>query len=418
MNGVVEAAQCAGAGRETPFHPDSLSGEFRALHRQLPLAGDPANDLLSLPDDLLIYLVSLVRNTPAPPPRRSRDEWQAFLSLLRPHWIYPLIAFHLRSWPEECRPPQEIREYLERISLSATARTLLAGQQIHVVTRAMKEAGVPVILLKGSALARTVYPDPTLRQSSDIDMIVLPDVIPAAEAVLEKLGYTCPAKIFHIYPYADHHEKFFAPGKGLRLQLHWATANEFGLFSDTWLDAAFSRRITVNSGGVSFDTFCPADQLLYLVFHDAFQHRMIRLDWIGDIARVMQLISSREEWEELIRQSVENNVRIPLEHCLAAARFWSGVPLPDGAREFSTWPAPSAGEVRLQKKISHARLLFISRLILAMQQRPGVYEKLRFVRMFLLPPASLLWEYRTSASPLDIPLAHLRRWSRIVTFRL
>ena len=395
-----------------------LPETLRRIHKNLPLAGDPANDLLSSPDDLLIYLVSLVRNTPFNPPHRSPDEWQAFLSLLRPHWIYPLIASHLRSWPEECQPPQEIREYLERIALTATARTLLAGQQIQAVTRAMKEAGVPIILLKGPALARTVYPDPTLRQSSDIDMIVLPDAIPAAEAVLEDLGYTCPAKIFHIYPYADHHEKFFPKGKGLRLQLHWATANEFGLFSEDWLDAAFSRRISVHADGVSFDTFCPADQLLYLVFHDAFQHRTIRLDWIGDIARVMHQIHSREEWEELVRQSVENNVRIPLEHCLAAATVWSGTPLPEGAGEFSTWPSPSAGEVRLQKKISAARILFISRLILAMQQRPGVYEKLRFVRMFLLPPASLLWEYRKSPSSLDIPLAHLRRWSRIVTFRL
>jgi len=418
MHGDSDQGNPSGFFPDSPDQMDSIPAILRELHKDLPLAGDPVNDLLSLPDDFLRYLVFLVRNIPVAPPRRSRDEWQAFHSLLPPHWIYPLIASHLRSWPEECQPPQEIREYLERISLTSTARTLLAGQQIQAVTRAMKEANVPIILLKGPALARTVYPDPSLRQSSDIDMIVQPHTIPAAEAVLEKLGYTCPAKIFHIYPYADHHEKFFPPKKGLRLQLHWATANEFGLFSDDWLDRAFSRRITVTSGGVSFDTFCPADQLLYLVFHDAFQHRTIRLDWIGDIARVMQQIHSRAEWEELIRQAARNNVRIPLEHCLAAASFWSGAPLPKGAGEFSAWPAPSAGEVRLQKKFSRARLFFISRLILAMQQRPGVYEKMRFVRMFLLPPAPLLWEYRKSSSSLDIPLAHLRRWSRIVTFRL
>lgn len=398
--------------------PASLPRMLREFHKQLPLAGDPGNALLALPDAHLLYLVSLIRNTPTAPPQLSRNDWDAFISLLRPHWVYSLIAYNLHTWPEKCLPPQEIMEELTRISLTASARTLLAGQQIRAVTRAMAEAGVPAILLKGPALARTVYPDPALRQSADIDLIVRPEDIPAAEAVLEGLGYTCPAKIYQIYPYADHHEKFFPLGKGLRLQLHWAIAQEYGLFTEDWLDRAFSRRITVHSDELSFDTFCPTDQILYLVFHDAFQHRAIRLDWIGDISRVMKEIHSREEWEDLIQQSVQNNVRIPLEHCLAAASLWSGTPLPAGAGDLSAWPAPSEREVRIQKKYTRARLFFISRLFLALQQRPGVCGKLRFIQVFLLPPMPLLWEYRKSSSLFDVPLAHLRRWSRIVTFRL
>ncbi|MDO9327070.1 MAG: nucleotidyltransferase family protein, partial [Methanoregula sp.] len=259
----------------------TLPGTLRELHRHLPLAGDPENALLSLPDDLLTYLISAIRNTPCMPLDLTPEEWHTFLSLLRPHWIFPLVTFHVQTWPEACRPPREIMEYLNKNFQTASARTLLAGVQIQAVANAMRDAGIPVILLKGHALARTVYPDPALRQSSDIDMLVQPHNFPVAEAVLEKLGYSCPAKIFHIYPYGDHHEKFFPPGnKGLRLQLHWATDNEFGLFAEGWLDEAFSRRITIQAGNLSFDTFCDADQLLYLVFHDAFQHRSIRLDWV------------------------------------------------------------------------------------------------------------------------------------------
>lgn len=418
MYGKEQPVQQPGVQGEDPPSPGSVAAAVRSIHQSLPLAGDPVNALLDLPDDLLFYLVTLLRNTPCPAPQVSRRDWDTLIRLLRPHWVYPLISYHLNAWPEECRPPKEFLEELNRISLSATARTLLAGRQIGAVTGALREVGIPAILLKGPALARTVYPDPTLRQSSDIDLIVLPQDITAAEDVLERLGYRCPAKVFHICPCADHHEKFFPKAHGFRLQLHWATAHEFGLFPESWLQEAFARRIIVHSDGITFDTFCPPDQLLYLVFHDAFQHRAIRLDWIYDISRVMQEIPSRDKWDDLIRQSVTNTVRIPLEHCLAAASLWSGTPLPPGAADPSLWPAPSEREVRIQKKYSAPRLFFLSRLFLAMQQRPGCIEKLRYVQIFLLPPAPLLWEYRKSSSPLDIPLAHLRRWSRIVTFRL
>ena len=44
---------------------------------------------------------------------------------------------------------------------------------------ALEAAGIPSALLKGPALARTVYPDPALRQSVDIDLLVRPgDVLP------------------------------------------------------------------------------------------------------------------------------------------------------------------------------------------------------------------------------------------------
>ncbi|MCX6688455.1 MAG: nucleotidyltransferase family protein, partial [Methanoregula sp.] len=236
---------------ENPAAPRSLPERLREFHEHLPLSGDPPNALLSLSDDLLCYLIAAIRNTPCSPPDLSPDDWQNLLTLLRPYMIFPLITSHLRNWPEECQPPQKIMDYLNRVFLYAVARNLLAGRQIQAVTDALKGAGIPVILLKGHALARTVYPDPALRQSSDIDLLVQPHNIPASEEVLEKLGYVCPAKIFHISQYEHHHETFSPPGKGLPIELHWVTDNAFDLFPDGWLDDAFSRRISIRSGDLS-----------------------------------------------------------------------------------------------------------------------------------------------------------------------
>ena len=170
-------------------------------------------------------------------------------------------------------------DYLNRVLLRGAARNMLAGRQIQTVTDALNKAGIFSILLKGHALARTVYPDPALRQSTDIDLLVQPRNIPHAEKILENLGYVCPAKTFSISQSGYHHETFSLPGKGLHIEIHWVPDNAFDLFPDGWLDAAFARRIPIRSDDLSCDTFCHADHLLYLAFHNVFQHWSLRLDW-------------------------------------------------------------------------------------------------------------------------------------------
>ena len=55
--------------------PDSsLPARLREFHERLPLAGDPPNALLSLPDDWIIYLAAILRDSPMPAPALSHDE--------------------------------------------------------------------------------------------------------------------------------------------------------------------------------------------------------------------------------------------------------------------------------------------------------------------------------------------------------
>ncbi|MCX6692550.1 MAG: nucleotidyltransferase family protein [Methanoregula sp.] len=379
---------------ETNPEPVSLLNTLKTFHHGIPLAGDPPNALLSLPDDLLTYLIAAIRNAPQPAPDILPDDWQSFLALLRPHAIVPLLAFHVRTWPEECQPPQEIMEYLNRVFLMAAARSLLAGRQIQSVTDALKDTGIPVILLKGHALARTGYPDPALRQSTDIDLLVQPHNLPASEEVLEKLGYVCSAKTHNI-SFEQHHDVYTPLGKGLHVELHWVTDRAFDMVPDGWLDDAFLRRIPIRSSDLSCDTFSHPDHLLFLAFHHVFMHESMRLDWVYDISLLMRQLKKADDWKELGQRSVEHHIRIPLELALTSAGLWTGCELPEGAGDFSTWSAP-----------------------LLMQGRSGIREKLRCGYRLIIPPPQLLRLYRKSSSRADIPLAHLRRWFRFLKIQL
>ena len=149
----------------TPSPPDpSLPTKLREFHERLPLACDPPNAVLSLPDDRILYLAAILRDTPVPAPALSLDEWREFRDLLKPHGVFPLLAYRLRAWPTDCRPPAEVMAWLNRVFLFEAARSMRAGRQIQAVVDALEGAGIPSVLLKGPALARTVYPDPALRR--------------------------------------------------------------------------------------------------------------------------------------------------------------------------------------------------------------------------------------------------------------
>ncbi len=70
----------------SPEPPDpSLPGRLREFHARLPPAGDPPNALLALPDDRLLYLAALLRDTPQPAPALTPDERRGFRDLLEQH---------------------------------------------------------------------------------------------------------------------------------------------------------------------------------------------------------------------------------------------------------------------------------------------------------------------------------------------
>jgi hypothetical protein len=73
------------------------------------------------------------------------------------------------------------------------------------------------------------------------------------------------------------------------------------------------------SSDFSSETFDHADNILYLVFHNIFQHHLLRFDWIIDMAQIMRRIQLPEKWPPIAEQSVLNHTRIPLEMSLDAA---------------------------------------------------------------------------------------------------
>lgn len=97
--------------------------------------------------------------------------------------------------------------------LLATIRGLAVDQVAGQVIAALKRAGVRAILLKGASVARTLYGDGHARPYGDVDLLVAPEQLQLANAVLTDLGYAPRHAASSPSEHTDHAMEWDQPGK-------------------------------------------------------------------------------------------------------------------------------------------------------------------------------------------------------------
>ena len=179
------------------------------------------------------------------------------LELAQLHHVFPLLAQQLLL----LNPPDLRRDVLRHWAMETLARQAMATQALLVLTGALEKAGIPALVVKG-AVCRSLYPSPDLRPSSDEDILIQPEDLPAAEQVFRSLGYclqSSPEDSVQIW-YANP----------LRVELHCSLCGSMtiaGQAVQPWFDACFSRSISWNVGEGTVRTLAQQDHFLYLILH-------------------------------------------------------------------------------------------------------------------------------------------------------
>ena len=133
------------------------------------------------------WLAALLRGEePGPMPDES-----VLLDTARAEGVLALCHDRLRRSPAWEQYPATLRAALTRDAYQAVAVEMIRAAELRDVLAALARAGLPV--LKGAALAYTLYPEPHLRERCDTDLL-LPsrDEAERAWRVLQTLGYQQP----------------------------------------------------------------------------------------------------------------------------------------------------------------------------------------------------------------------------------
>jgi hypothetical protein len=365
------------------------------------------------------WIVACVRSLPRPaplPPVEGLD-WDRALAIAEREGLAPALGFVVKAQAPAAMPPA-VRERLRRHFTDSTACQLILMRELTRLLEAFDRHGVPVIPLKGPALAAMLYPHPGLRPCRDLDLLIRREALGAADGLLHRLGYRRTADD-HSWGFDVTYDRatlYEGPG-GIHVDLHWS------LLSDprfSWNEAegltVWERATPTALAGGKALALGPEDLLLYLAVHLAVHHGLTGLLWYWDLARLLGGHADRLDWEAVVARAARWRVRTALDFALLGCQRLFGVSAPSPVPSRLRARGPRAAALRwLVRHCQDDRLTRLEHLI-AVLLVDRARDLIRPLREALFPPpAWLRARYEGAGSSLlGHYLAHWRRIGEIV----
>src|SRR5512136_452341 len=253
-----------------------------------------------LPEHELLLCIARTRGAQAQAERahellRGGIDWPAVLMTALDHGVMPLVYKNFPILGPETAPAAFLSD-LRALYLANTYRNLSLTRELLNVLTTLESVGVPVVAYKGPVLAVMAYGDTSLRQFSDLDLLVSRLDVGKVKVLLRSEGWAAS------YTLTPRQEKahlartceigFNLPDPRVYLDVHWRFAADYlGGGPDAGLALARRRRVNmVNATAPSLD---PEDMLLVLCVNGAF-HLWSRLLLVCDVA---ELIETHQGWD-------------------------------------------------------------------------------------------------------------------------
>ena len=210
-------------------------------------------------------------------------DWDRVLALADRHRVQALCWQALASFNDEM--PIHVSAALRTQAREIVVDNLRAAAECGRLVETFKAAPVPLLFLKGLSLAALAYPNPHLKMSADIDLLVEPDRLADAADVLRSGGY------FPVEPdtannrqlgrwHATSKESIWRNGQ-IQIDLHTRVADHPAMLAGLSASSP-SQEVTIASG-ITIPTLADDELFAYLCMHGA-SSAWFRLKWVTDLA--------------------------------------------------------------------------------------------------------------------------------------
>lgn len=355
-----------------------------------------------------------------PPPQEALpetpDEWNELVQAA----VRERVAGALSSaLADEACAPDAARHVLARELYRTSAFNVLLYRELARVLRANPTATPPVIL-KGGALATTVYDDIAHRPMSDLDLLVQREDLSTWRDRLLELGYELVSpEMADGLGETIHYQIALRGGehREVVIELHWSLVAGDGDWRAPDVDWFWQQ--TRPWPGLE-DLSCPAAlqltplaSILYLSAHAMLQHgdARSRLIWLLDIHRVIERTGEDLDWDAVVEHACECRWDAAVARALERSVEYFGTPVPQSAiaalsNASATSPAqPTRAHVLDKANVEASRAELVLRELGCL----NASSKRRLVRAILLPtPQYVKWRYPRAGSLW--PLAYIYRW--------
>jgi hypothetical protein len=251
---------------------------------------------------VLDWLVSSRMRQPPDPGLIASAEWDALIAHAVAHTAAPQLFQRLSREPRTI-PPQVLKCSFAAM-MWQKQQTSHLERNLSVVLQVLNAAGIKAILLKGAHLATMVYPDPSHRPMSDLDLLLEFDQVEPAGAVLRSIGYT-PAHAKPIEDWSKRTREIRMSKDGfLPVELHWSIADPRDHVCID-VNGLRERAQEFTFFGQSARVLAVEDLLLHLCFHAGISHQF---DEKGprpllDIRATVERFGGSLDWSALVRRA-------------------------------------------------------------------------------------------------------------------
>ena len=208
----------------------------------------------------------------------------------------PVLYRQLGAMQEDLNITDDGLEVLKSNYLRNLAKNTYFGIELKRILKAFQDDGIAVILLKGAALAETVYHDPGARVYRDLDILVKKADIECARQILQRLDYVIQVTTDAQEHYRRNHHHL-APmihsEKAVVVELHWQVDCRIHVDIDAW----WKRSVPATICGRQVRVLGWGDMVLHLCLHLFFSGvARSSLRDMYDIYRVLQHAGRSIDW--------------------------------------------------------------------------------------------------------------------------
>lgn len=237
--------------------------------------------------------------------------------------------------------PQELNGLLQRLPGIIALNNELVGIAANEVLTAFNAQNIPYILLKGISTARRIYGGDSLRQTSDIDVLLTREDFAQARPVIEALGFEYSQEYLdatgvvldeQAYLESNNEAPFvrsegpFTTGLDVHFELGGFQAGSplnalFPINRTDW----FAHTATMDMDGCPARCLTIEAALFYMMCHFSLHHSFMGVKWLVDFCEAVHRLNGEIDWAKIDGLASNSNLRRIVGCCLRLASELTGV---------------------------------------------------------------------------------------------
>jgi len=313
---------------------------------------------------------------------RSKLDWPYLIATASQHGLLPVLCQQLQVL-NFVPSSESITAQLDQYFRANTLHNLFLSIELLKLLEMFATNGIRAVAFKGPLLALLAYGSISLREFTDLDILIAKEDVAHAKELLSSRAYHPHVPMSETQEQAGLHlgceRVFVRADRAVALDLHWNFAVKGFSFSPD-LSGIWTRLQPMYFGGQTILTLARSDLLLLLCVHGA-KHRWKRLEWITSVAGLLRR-SPQIDWQTIMRHARRSGAERMLFLGIQLAKDLSHVSLPD---HVSQWTAAHPVVERLARDIR--RELFTSeelsiyaadKLAFLLQTKERLRDKLRY----------------------------------------